>query len=140
MSELDGTVYVYIRGGLVQDVEISKAFDARVNVEVLDFDTESTEDEYVCHCTKAVEESEPHIHYFHEFPEPDETDLSKVFEELMVIANRPHEECDVNSDVECHADGYGDGNVKEHIQLRGWAESIKAFRGAGTQTPRSLAE
>ena len=38
--EAQGTVYVYVRGGVVQDVLVSDRFGARMNLEILDYDND----------------------------------------------------------------------------------------------------
>ena len=56
MPDIDGTIYVTVTGGIVQEVYHSDGFKASVNVEVMDFDNDG------CEC----EGADPHSHEVHE--------------------------------------------------------------------------
>lgn len=108
---LDGTVYIHVVEGKVDSVLASAEFDARIDVEVWDF-TPGQEGMDDCHGDNL-----PHTHGLTQLGRPEGT-ISDVLASLMDKATQSHRECEITSDVECHADGYGDGNVGEHKELR----------------------
>ena len=117
---MNGTVYIYVHGGLVQGHRTSRAFDAKINLEIIDYDNDD------CDCTH---HEDTHSHEVYELPEgpPLYTRLA-MMDEMYQIALRPHEECNMSSDVTCHAHQYGDGNAEEHEKLQNWARMLETER------------
>jgi hypothetical protein len=56
-------------------------------------------------------------------------ELLEALEEVLGLASQAHSDCEWENDTRCEAEGYGDGNVDEHLILRNAMAAIAKAKG-----------
>jgi hypothetical protein len=56
-------------------------------------------------------------------------ELLAALEEVLGLASQAHSDCEWENDTRCDAEGYGDGNVDEHLILRNTIAAIAKATG-----------
>ena len=68
----------------------------------------------------------------------DPRSVAATLSDMINMASQVHVDCDIDSETECRAEQWGDGNVEEHCRLRDANATVELLRRKATGQEEEL--